>query len=300
MSICPARRRVVLASALSGALGGCRWRDADSSLSHAGDELGPPPAIPCRLALVLSGGGLRGFAHVGVLDALHEMRVMPDLVVGCSAGALVGGLFAAGLDAPALRKAALDPRLDDEMDRWAGWLVAPTIRSAMIEKWLRDRLPQRKVQDFDRRFIAMATRRDDGTPTTLGLGDAARAIMASSAVPGVLAPVRVRDAELIDGGLSSPLPVLVARAFGASHVIAVDVGFHPQVPAPSGRINSMFHAGLLMTRNLALRDRADADVLIEPRLPPVPQVKMARRAELVACGYRATIAAAAAIAALAA
>lgn len=298
MDIRQSGRRFALAAALSGALGACRWKERDAEPAHAGHPPGPADAAPCHLALVLSGGGLRGFAHVGVLGALHDMGVVPDLVVGCSAGALVGGLFAAGMDAPALRAAALDPRLDDELERWAGWLVLPSLRSTLIEGWLRGRLTRGMVQDFERRFIAVATRRDDGAAAALGRGDAARAILASASVPGVLPPVRIGDAELIDGGLSSPLPVLQARAHGAAHVLAVDVSFHPMVPAPTGRINSMFHAGLLMTRNLALDDRKAADVLIEPALPPVPQITLARRAELVACGYRATMVAAPHIAAL--
>jgi NTE family protein len=184
------------------------------------------------------------------------------------------------------------------MHPWMGWLAAPAARSALIERWLRGLLPKSHIQHFAHRFVAMATRRDDGTPTALGHGDAVRAVLASAAVPGVLAPVRVREGELIDGGLSQPLPVLLAWAYGASRVVAVDVGFHPLVPAPSGRINSVFHAGLLMSRNLALRNRDAADLLIEPVLPTVAQITLARRGLLVACGRNATLALAARIAAL--
>lgn len=293
------RRWMMLAAASIGLLaayGKQTRRGVDSRVEEEPAALAR--AAPCHLALVLSGGGLRGFAHVGVLDALHALGVVPDLVVGCSAGAVVGGLYAAGMGAPAITQAALDARLDDEMASWIGWLVAPAARSALIERWLRGVLPERRMQHFAHRFVAVATQRDDGTPVALGQGDAVQAILASAAVPGVLAPVRVREAELIDGGLSQPLPVLLARACGAAHVIAVDVSFHPVVPAPSGRINSVFHAGLLMSRNLALRDRDAADVLIEPALPPVPQITLARRAQLVACGRRATMAAATRIAAL--
>lgn len=295
----PARRRqILLAAAGIGALAACDRRALRWSAPRDDDEPASAQAAPCHLALVLSGGGLRGFAHVGVLDVLHELGVVPDLIVGCSAGAVVGGLYAAGIGAPAMVKAALDARLDDQMDPWTGWLVAPAARSALIERWLRSQLPKSQIQHFVRRFVAVATRRDDGAPVALGHGDAVRSILASAAVPGVLAPVRVREAELIDGGLSQPLPVLLARAYGASRVIAVDVGFHPMVPAPVGRINSVFHAGLLMSRNLALRDRADADLLIEPALPPAPQITLARRDLLVACGRRATLDAAVRIAAL--
>jgi NTE family protein len=298
MSLPAQRRQMLLAVAGASVLAACGKHALKPADAHIEDEPAPATPTPCHLALVLSGGGLRGFAHVGVLDALHTLGVVPDLIVGCSAGAIVGGLYAAGLAAPAITKAALNARLEDEMDPWIGWLVAPAARSALIERWLRNLLPKSHIQHFAHRFVAVATRRDDGTPVALGQGDAVRALLASAAVPGVLAPVRVREGELIDGGLSQPLPVLLARAYGAALVIAVDVSFHPLVPAPSGRINSVFHAGLLMSRNLALRDRDAADLLIEPVLPPGAQITLARRELLVASGRQATLASAARIAAL--
>jgi NTE family protein len=275
MSATACRRQMLLAAAGASILAACGEHALQPADARVADERAPSQPAPCHLALVLSGGGLRGFAHVGVLDALHTLGVVPDLIVGCSAGAVVGGLYAAGLAAPAITKAAMNARIEDEMHPWMGWLVAPA-----------------------HRFVAVATRRDDGTPVALGHGDAVRAILASAAVPGVLAPVRVGGAELIDGGLSQPLPVLLARACGATRVIAVDVSFHPLVRAPSGRINSVFHAGLLMSRNLALRDRDAADLLIEPVLPPLAQITLARRELLVASGRQATLASAVRIAAL--
>jgi NTE family protein len=246
-------------------------------------EAAPSPA---RWALVLSGGGLRGFAHVGVLRALTQLGLEPPLLVGTSIGAVVGALYAAGADLDAVDRWALAP----EIEPWSGLLVSPSVRSASLAGLLRGALAHQRIEHFARRFAAVATARDSGQARAFGAGDATLAVLASAALPGALAPVAIDGREYVDGGLSQPLPVRVARALGARFVVAVDVGFHPEVPAPRGRIDSVFHAGMLMSRNLSAPDRAAADLLIEPALPPVPEVTLARRAALADCGERAALA----------
>lgn len=239
-----------------------------------------------RWALVLSGGGLRGFAHLGVLRALQRLAIEPDLIVGSSVGAVIGGLYASGVALHAAEQWALS----SEMDPWSSWLVSPASRSAGLGAFLRSTLAQQRIEDFPRRFAAVATERDSGEVCAFGGGDAACAILASAALPGALAPMTIGGREYVDGGLSQPLPVRVARALGAQQVVAVDVGFHPEVPAPAGRLGSVFHAGFLMARNLSAPDRAAADLLIEPVLPPVPEITLDKRAALIDCGERAAMA----------
>ncbi len=253
----------------------------------ADDEPRAATAAPARWALVLSGGGLRGFAHLGVLRALQRLGIEPPLVVGSSVGAVIGGLYASGVSLEAAEQLALSP----EMDPWSSLLVSPDSRSAGLGVFLQATLGRQRLEDFPRRFAAVATARDSGQACAFGGGgDAVCAILASAALPGALAPVVIGGREYVDGGLSQPLPVRLARALGAERVVAVDVGFHPEVPAPTGRIGSVFHAGFLMARNLSAPDRAAADLLIEPVLPPVPEITLARRAALIDCGERAAMA----------
>lgn len=271
--------------------------DADRVLEEREQPRAAPGGVrPARLALVLSGGGLRGFAHLGVLRGLRVLGIEPDLVVGSSVGAVIGGLFASGCALDVFER-ALD--LDPDLDPWGSLLLSAATRNRKLEALLVARLGCVRLQDFPRRFVAVATARDSGAPVLLSVGDAARAIVASAALPGALAPVAAGGIELVDGGLSLPLPVRAARALGAERVIAVDVSWHPEVPPPNGALGSLFHAGFLMARNLTAIDRALADVLIEPALPPVPEVTLAQRARLVECGERAVQGAAAALVALA-
>lgn len=288
---CSLTRRTVLGAlpALLGACGGAQ-RALDP-----GDEPDAAQAAPARLALVLSGGGLRGLAHLGALFGLRALGIEPDLVVGVSIGAVVGGLAASGCTLEALERIGLPAQLDP----WGSLLMSPTQRSRRLESLLREQLAHARIEAFERRFAALATVRSSAAPLLLGSGDAARALVASAALPGALAPVRVRGVELVDGGLSQPLPVRAARALGAQRVIAVDVSWHPQSPPPDGRLDSLFHAGFLMARNLAASDRAQADVLIDPLLPPVPEVTLANRDRLIACGEQAVRAQAQALIALA-
>lgn len=281
------RRRSLLRASL-GVLGApllAACAGAARALS-ADDEPRRAVAAPARWALALSGGGLRGFAHLGVLQALQRLGIEPPLIVGSSVGAVIGGLYASGVRLGAVERLALAP----EMDPWSSLLISLESRSAGLGAFLQATLAQRRIEDFPRRFVAVTTARDSGEVCAFGAGDAGCAILASAALPGALAPVAIGEREYVDGGLSQPLPVRVARALGAERVIAVDVVFHPEVPSPSGRIGSVFHAGFLMARNLSAPDRALADVLIEPLLPPVPEITLARRAALIDCGERAATA----------
>jgi NTE family protein len=283
----PRRRSLLHACA---ALIGLPWMAACAApaFQPAAAHDTPRDALPAPApwALVLSGGGLRGIAHVGVLRALQGLNLEPPLVVGSSIGAVIGALYASGVELDQLERL----QLPAEMDPWSSLLVSPAARSASLAGLLKRTLAQQRIEHFPRRFAAVATASDTGQARAFGSGDATLAVLASAALPGALAPVSIDGREYWDGGLSLPLPVRLARSLGARCVVAVDVGFHPEVPAPRGRIGSVFHAGFLMGRNLSAPDRAAADVLIEPVLPPVPEVTLARRAALADCGERATLA----------
>lgn len=241
-------------------------------------------SVPRRLpvALVLSGGGLRGFAHLGVLQALHAQGLKPDLIVGTSVGAIVGGIYASGTPLDQFSGAALPSSLDP----WGSLLVTPASRSAQLEAFVATMLATPHIEDFVVPFVAVASARRSGCLVLFGRGDAARAITASSALPGALAPLRIAGVDFADGGLGAPLPVRAARSLGAQVVVAVDVSFHAEDVVPDGVLYGVFHAGMVMARHLAAADRAAADLVLDPVLPPVPEVTVANRARLVEAGAR--------------
>jgi predicted acylesterase/phospholipase RssA len=220
---------------------------------------------PDTLALVLSGGGARGLAHVGVLRALDSLGIRPMLVVGTSMGALVGALYASGLSGRQLDSLARELPLEAFFRRYAPVtsltagdfrtpvsVLAPTFVLEMREGVVRLQSPvAREAQinalfnqlllranlaaagNFDRlprRFRAVATDMHTRSPVVLGDGDLAQAVRASIAIPVVFTPVHRDGRLLVDGGLSANEPVRIAREVGASRVLAVDVG---SIPADS-------------------------------------------------------------------
>jgi NTE family protein len=209
-----------------------------------------------KIGLVLSGGGARGLAHVGVLKVLERERIPIDAIAGTSMGAIIGGLYASGMGADEIEREfkALDWdalfafRVDRqhlsqrrkeedfeiapvlELGMRQGELRAPTgaVSSRGLEMLLRRfTVPVRQVQRFDELripFRAVATDLETGDAVVLDRGDLALALRSSMSVPGVFPPTEWNGRILGDGGLVNNLPVDVARAMGVDIVIAVNVG----------------------------------------------------------------------------
>lgn len=221
------------------------------------------PAGPT--ALVLSGGGAKGLAHIGVIQALEAAGIRPDLVVGTSMGALVGALYAGGTNGDQLESLARELPLEElfragEPRGPASWgerlplviweqgergfaLQGATIRQSSINALLNTLLLRANLQargNFDRLPIPLrvvATNLDDRSVVILDQGDLAQAVRASIAVPLVFTPEQVGDLILTDGGLSANLPVNVARSAGIRRMIVSDV---TELPGDSIDITSPF------------------------------------------------------------
>ncbi|HEX2009996.1 MAG TPA: patatin-like phospholipase family protein, partial [Roseateles sp.] len=216
----------------------------------------PPSGERPKLGLVLSGGGARGIAHVGVLKVLERERIPVDVIAGTSMGAIIGGLYASGMSAAELERELLPLAWDRvfasrverqqlsqrrkeedfefsavmELGMRDGEFRAPqsTLSSRGLEILLRRfTQPVRQVQDFDKLptpFRAVATDMESGQQIVLASGDLALAMRSSMSVPGLFSPVEWQGRILGDGGLVNNLPVDVARSLGAQRLIAVNVG----------------------------------------------------------------------------
>lgn len=239
---------------------------------------------PCT-ALVLSGGCLRGLAHIGVLKALQAAGVRPDLVVGTSVGAVVGALYAAGCAPGSIEHAALGL----EVARLKTWAFS---RHGLwkldgLQDLLRRQLPQRCIEDFPIRFAAVATDAGSGQAVAFTRGDAGDAVAASAAMPGFFVPPRVDGRRCVDGCLASPLPVRVARALGATRVIAVDTLCDPRQVHRPGLLDLLLGPARLMMRALAAQEAAEADTLIRPDLGAVEVSAPRHRQAAIAAGEHA-------------
>ena len=235
---------------------------------------------PPRLALVLSAGCLRGYAHIGVLKALEEAGIRPDLVVGASAGAIVGALYAAGRSPTEIERAG-DRLVVADLKRWA--LSRRGLwRGDALESLLRSLLPVARIEHFPIRFAAVATDVASGRLAVFERGDAARAAHASAAMPGLFVPARIDGRWYADAGLRSPLPVRVARELGAQTVLAVNIVCDP-CDAAGGLLARLLRPVRLLVHALAEHEAAGADLAITPRLADSDD-----RRTMIDAGARAT------------
>lgn len=176
-----------------------------------------------KIGLALGGGAARGWAHIGVLKALREAGVVPDIIAGTSIGAVVGGCYAAGhLDSLEGFARELTRR------RVFGYLDFNLSGTGLISgQRLCDRLDkhlgERAIEDLETRFTAVATEIGSGHEIWLSRGKLVEAVRASYAIPGIFRPVKVGGRWLFDGALVNPIPVSVCRALGARYVIAVNL-----------------------------------------------------------------------------
>ncbi len=258
-----------------------------------------------RIVLALGGGGAKGAAHIGVLRELEALHVPVDAIVGTSMGAIVGGLYAAGLSLDEIERTLVgldwQEALSDKTARellsfrrkqddarlkikasigWkAGRLSLPrgVLQGQKLQLILREiLLPVANVDDFDRLaipFRAVAADLEHGEAVVLGSGDLVQSIRASMSLPGVFEPVPIGERLLIDGGIVANVPVDAARGLGADVIIAVDVGTQPvmrdQIANPLAVTNQVLT--LLMTRETErqLATLGPRDILLRPDLSGV-------------------------------
>ncbi len=240
---------------------------------HEYPELAPPRAAEIArlhsarplIALVLGAGGSRGFAHVGVIKALEAAGIRPDVIVGSSSGAVVAALYAGGYDAKALEAMAL--RIEDS-DLIDFTLFGPgRVQGDALQDYVNKVLGNRSIETLERAFAVVVTERATNAMTVFNRGNTGLAVRASSSIPNVFWPVLIEGREYVDGGLTSRVPVPVARRMGAEVVIAVDV---------SWRGTSEVDA---------------ADVAIRPATPRTRSLDFSAKVEAIAAGEAAAHAA---------
>lgn len=191
-----------------------RRREPDPPMADAADPVPPPD-----LGLVLGGGGARGLCHVGVLRVLEELEIHPDVISGTSMGGLVGAFVAAGYTAAELEAIATDLRWRKLID-WNP-LSGRLLNTRGFEEWLSTLLP-RTFEELELPLVLTATNINDGRIYYARSGDLRRALRATTAYPGVIEPVRIGGATLVDGGLLNQIPVDGALLHGVRRVLAVN------------------------------------------------------------------------------
>jgi NTE family protein len=223
---------------------------------------------PVRIGLALGGGAARGFAHIGVIKALEAQGIVPDIVVGTSAGSVVGALYAAGNNGFKLNRMALE--MDEAaISDWAVPLFARSsgvLKGEAIQRYINRAVRNAPIEKFPISFGAVATDLQNGKPILFQRGNAGMAVRASSSVPGVFQPVKIGDKSYVDGGLVAPVPVRYAREMGADFVIAVNISADPDAQPSTSSLDVVLQTFAIMGQTINRLEMKDADIVITPSL----------------------------------
>lgn len=261
-----------------------------------GTPVQPPPPVepphipvPPKVALVLGGGAARGFAHVGVIKMLESQGIVPDLIVGTSAGSVAGALYAAGYSGFALQEMTFD------LDRAAfadwQWLNRGLLKGQALQDFINAKIGGRRMENLKKPFACVAAKLRTGEGVLFQRGDVGLAVRASSAIPGVFMPAVIDGEEYIDGGTVSPVPVRYAKELGADVVIAVDVSA-PVAEAPEdSTLQTVLKAFDIMGNALRKTELPLADVVIAPNVNGIRAADFESKQKAILEGERAALAA---------
>ncbi len=275
--------RLLLAVLLAALLPGC---------AVLGEKPVPPApvavAAPVKIGLALGGGAARGFAHIGVIKALEAQGIVPDIIVGTSAGAVVGALYSSGLSGFELQKVALD--IDEA--QIGDWSLPDrgVFKGEALQNFVNRAVGNRPLEKLPRSFSVVATDLKSGEPTLFRSGNTGMAVRASSAVPGVFQPVNINGRDYVDGGLVSPIPVRAARSLGANFVIAVDISVNPRDARTSSTFDVLLQTFAIMGQSIGRYEKAEADIVIRPITAELPATDFAGRHRAVLEGEKAAAA----------
>ncbi len=273
-----------------------------------------------KVGLALGGGGVRGFSHIGVLNVLEQEGIDIDLIVGTSAGALIGGAYASG-QSPREIQAKIDaylrsPEFDASMLKSVGLTFSPENKSFFkqartfimnrfwfaqaffkpsilpsndFESLINYFLPEMDIRETKIPFHAVSTDLITGKKIIFYEGPLRQAVLASCSVPGALAPVRHGDWLLADGGITSLVPVHATREAGADVVIAVmvDRDLRADVSIETAK-DVVYRAGEITTNALEASELESADVIIRPQVGNLHWMDFSRAVDLIKTGEQAT------------
>jgi NTE family protein len=271
---------ILLAAGLSAA---CNLSPTDYNGSGAPREAEIRPLRSERplVALALGSGGARGFAHIGVIKALEEAGIVPDIITGSSSGAVVGAIYAAGKRAAELEEIALSIDQGDLVDIALfgnGW-----VKGEALQNFINQQVDGRPIERLARPARSPPRRRPGAWPCSIvAIPGSPRA---SASVPNMFVPPVINGEEYVDGGLLSPVPVKLARAMGADIVIAVDVSWFAQAREPSG--SSMRQYGRSGRYVLHAEEVDGADIVIVPRTVRTRMLDFDQKVSNIAAGETA-------------
>ena len=246
-----------------------------------------------RVALVLGGGGSKGLAHVGVLEALEREGVPIDLIVGCSSGAAIGSLYSSHPDASWVKEKVLHlgkwDLLDLSLESTARMIVDASgpVSGYYVEKFIKDNIAERNIEDLSIPFAAVAVDIESSKPYVFKSGPIPPAVHASAALPPFFSPVYLYNKKLVDGGVLYPVPVAVAKEYNPQLIIAVDISSPPTCGRVNGAMKLLYRSLEISYYELCRLQSKTADIDIHPNLDGFGSFEDGRNEEIYRRGLDA-------------
>lgn len=240
-----------------------------------------------RVALVLGSGGVRGMAHIGVLEELHNAGIPIDLIVGCSAGSIAGALYADSLCIETAKRAVWRIRTHSLFDIELCNLRFGLSQGSSMHRVLDQNLCAETFEELKLPLVVVSSDLHSGELVIIGSGDLMKAVQASCSIPFVFVPCKYNGRILVDGGVINPVPVKVARDLGADIIIAVDLCELLDKTFPSnlfGVANRSAEIAFMWQNQACSRD---ADVVIRPRTCGIGTFDDSQKRALYEAGRRA-------------
>ncbi len=240
-----------------------------------------------KVGLCLSGGGTRGFAHMGAFKAFEECGIKFDAVAGSSAGSLFGAMYASGLTYEDMSKLTSDMKNSDFRHSKLGFLPSSMDR---LKDSIKTILPIHKIEKMKIPFFAVAVDIKTGKEMEFSSGDASYIIAGSCAIPGVFLPVKYRNMTLIDGGTRNNIPANVLIENGCDFVVTIDCNSARGGGTSSSSIFAQFTTamGIMMVNN-SINGLKNSDIIICPDMKQFNSLKIKEKDAMIEEGYKATM-----------
>lgn len=285
-------RRLFTFALAAFALAACSTTPHVDTTPAAAPQAAPQPLRKIKIGLALGGGAARGFAHIGVIKALEAQGIYPDIVVGTSAGSVVGALYAAGNTGFQLQKMAFD--MDEAaISDWALPLFGKSsgvLKGEALQAYVNKAVNNQPMEKLKVPFGAVASDLKTGQPILFQRGNTGMAVRASSSVPGVFQPVAINGHTYVDGGLVAPVPVRFAREMGADFVIAVNISTQADVQATVSSLEVIMQTFSIMGQRINQFELKDADIVIQPALGKMGSSDFNSRNQAILAGEQAAAA----------
>lgn len=261
---------------------------AISACDFGNKKPNPTPVQKARepvIAIALGGGGAKGFAHIGVIKVLESHGIKAKIVTGTSAGSFVGSIYASGKTPYQLQEIALKLEESDIRDLTLsrqGFVVGQK-----LQDYVNRQVDNKSIQQFPKRFAAVATELNTGKKAEFIKGNAGQAVRASCSIPNIFVPVEIGGKKYVDGGLVSPIPVSTAKSMGADIVIAVDISARPKNAKSMNLWGLLDQTINIMGQQSINNELKQADVVIQPEIGHLGVLDLEARNESILEGERA-------------